>query len=188
MENIEVLEVSGSQWEELLRAERSHSHPAPLNLLKPNQITAPTNAKLPTTKAEAADAGAAGGSVSTTVATVTAAASDDAPQQRKRRLPPSLGGDNVKGVENTSMQPQPQQQQQKSKSGGGANSNMLADLTYPGEIVVAETPEEIDVMVSRIRSALCDAGGAPRVGVVLGWDLEWVVTFRQGLTTSLKRK
>lgn len=82
---------------------------------------------------------------------------------KKRRLPPSLAG------------------------GGGATSDnvrpprvkhsaVLPVLTFPGEVVVAETPEEIDATVQRL-IRLCGIPGHPRH---LGWDIEWVVTFERG--------
>ena len=60
-------------------------------------------------------------------------------------------------------------------------SPVLPDLRFPGSVVLCETPEEVDSAVARIRR-LAAIPSAPRT---LGWDIEWVVSFKAGAEPRL---
>ena len=87
---------------------------------------------------------------------------------RKRRLPASLS-------------PAANEIQNEGCHDCATKSPVLPDLRFPGSVVLCETPAEVDSAVARIRR-LAAIPSAPRT---LGWDIEWVVSFKAGAEPRL---
>ena len=92
----------------------------------------------------------------------------DTSATRKRRLPPSLVGASARDDDDDSGD----------LDGCQIPNSLVAleELTFDGQVVLAESPSAIDAAVARI-TRLCAVPGHSRV---VGWDLEWVVTFKAG--------
>lgn len=165
----DIEEVQNDVWQELSRVERSREDAArekPETMNDESRASAMTKNTAPRLKKPRPVESTAGGSGKGEHDNETKPS--DEKGMRKRRLPSALAppGPNDTGHHTPSAT---------------AKNNLvgvptLPLLTFPGETVVAETSEMIDAAVARVKR-LCNVPGHPRH---VGWDIEWVVTFKSG--------